>query len=387
MQKRDVSLLRLPLLFLAARLILFLSLPQSGLQSYGDFWNFYHIAQLGTPFVDNWVEFPPVFPFLSRLIFLLVDGKQHAYEYLLAISFSVFQALSIYVFQLLALEIYPKERTKEISLQYTLLLVGLFYGWAYFDPLAVFTLLLGLYYFIKEKDFKASVIVGVGGLVKLFPVLALASAWKWRESKNGIKSILIVLVIILVVYGSLYIIAPENTLASLLSQGNKGSWETIWAMIDGNWRTGNFGPGIDRLDHQTAYISSGNPAVISPWITLIVFGGIGFVIFLNSRVNDQKQVLAFAAFTLIVFMLWSPGYSPQWILYLLPFILLCLDSMRSTLLSITLLLINLAEWPVLLSRGGFQYLGGLIIIRVLLLVVLAWSMLEIFLKPINKANS
>jgi Gpi18-like mannosyltransferase len=378
------DLLRLPLLFLAARLILFLSLPQSGLQSYGDFWNFFHIAQLGTPFIDNWVEFPPVFPFISRLVFLLTSGRQHAYEYLLAIIFSVFQALSIYVIQLIALEIYPREKTKDISLQYTLLLVGLFYGWAYFDPLAVFTLLLGMYYFIRKKEYKASLIIGIGTLVKLFPILMLVSAWKWREGKNVIKTIIIVLALIVVVYGSLYLIAPENTLASLLSQGNKGSWETVWAMIDGNWGTGNFNPEINRLDYRTAYLPSGNPPVISPWITLVVICCLGFAVFIYSKVKDPRQFLALTAFTLIMFFLWSPGYSPQWVLYLLPFILLCLESLRRTLISLTFILINLAEWPVLLSRGGFQYLGGLILIRTLLLVVLAWSMLSILFEPLKK---
>ena len=381
---RNEDLLRLPLLFLAARLILFLSLPRTGLQAYGDFWNFYHIAKLGIPFIDNWVEFPPVFPFLSRLVYLLVNGRQHAYEYLFAILFSVFQALGIYVFQLMAREIYPKGQTQGISLQYTFLLVGLFYGWAYFDPLAVLFMLLGMYYLLRERDYRAGIIIGIGGLVKFFPVLALASAWKWRGGKNAIKTIAIVLIAFLLIYGSLYLMAPDNTLASLSSQGNKGSWETVWAMLDGNCGTGNFSPEINRLDHQTAYLPSGNPAVISPWLTLAVFCGIGFAVFLFSRVDDPMSFLAFAGFTLIMFFLWSPGYSPQWVLYLLPFSLLCLSSLRRTLISLTLVLINLAEWPVLLSRGGFEYLGGLIIIRTMLFLVLAWSMLELFFDPLKK---
>ena len=118
-------------LFFASRLITLLSLPIEGVRSYGDFWNFYSLASLGRPFRDMWVEFPPGFPFLSRGIYLLVGGREHAYIYLSAILFSLIQTGSIYLFLCIGEEIWGKEGARQRAFIYALLLVGLFYGWAY----------------------------------------------------------------------------------------------------------------------------------------------------------------------------------------------------------------------------------------------------------------
>ncbi len=65
-----------------------------------------------------------------------------------------------------------------------------------------------------------------------------------------------------------------------------------------------------------------------------------------------------------------PGYSPQWVLYLLPLTLLLLPPRRGILMSIVLLAVNVLEWPVLLARGWFQGLYLLVPVRTLLLLLL-----------------
>jgi hypothetical protein len=70
-------------------------------------------------------------------------------------------------------------------------------------------------------------------------------------------------------------------------------------------------------------------------------------------------------------LLWSPGWSPQWVLYLLPIILLVLPEREALLLSLALVLINLLEWPLLLSRGYNWGLWLTIPGRALLLALLA----------------
>jgi hypothetical protein len=82
--------------------------------------------------------------------------------------------------------------------------------------------------------------------------------------------------------------------------------------------------------------------------------------------------IAFTGLTWCIFLIWSPGWSPQWVLYLIPFILLTLDERHAILMSFILILVNLLEWPVLLSRG---YPWGLMLtvpIRTLVMFLLAW---------------
>lgn len=355
--------IRIPLLFFIARLVLMLSLPLEGIQSFGDYWNFYNLAGLGRPFWDIWVEFPPLFPFLSRGIYSLIGGREHAYIYLGALFFSLVQAGSVYLFQRIAEEIWGRDGGLQRTIVYALLLVGLFYGWAYFDCLAVFLTLLGLYLVIQSKQISAGVVLGLGGLTKWFPLLVLPAVWKWTGGKKAIRVVISALLVILMVWGVLYVVSPSLTAASLISQGAKGSWESIWAILDGNLHTGNFNPAANRLDPATASLPAGNPSVVSSWLTLLVFAGAGLFLFWKAKIHTVDQLTAFSGLTLVLFFLWSPGYSPQWVLFLLPLVLLSFVNSRSLLVGLVIVLINLLEWPLLLSRGLFQYLPALIILR------------------------
>ncbi|MCK4489447.1 MAG: DUF2029 domain-containing protein, partial [Anaerolineales bacterium] len=301
----------------------------------------------------------------------LVGGSQHAFEYTLAILFSFVQAGSLYLFQAIARKQYSVEETKKRTLIYLFIIINLFYGWAYFDSLVVFTLLLGVYWILEQKDIKAGIALGIGGLIKWFPLLALAAAWKWLGKEGALRTIGTAFVLVVLAWGLLFSFSPEYTRASFVSQGIKGSWETIWAVIDGNLGTGNFSPEINRLDPSTAYLSTGEEAKFSPLISLVAFAAVGFGVFLRSKLDDEINMLSFTGFTIVMFILWSPGYSPQWVLLLLPFILLSFDIWRGTLMGLVLVLINILEWPIFLSRGWFHLLEEIIVLRTIVMFGLA----------------
>jgi hypothetical protein len=374
------------LLFLLARIILIISVPLEGLKSYGDFWNFSSLAAAGVPFIDLWVEFPPLFPFISRAIFLLVGGREYAYVYLLALLFSLAQAGNIYYFQAIGSKIFPAGEAEKRTLVYAFMLICLFYGWAYFDCLAVFFMLLGLDSYLKRRPVLAGTALAIGGLIKWFPLLLLPCLWRNDRKRSGLKLITVALGIIAVVWIALWLSSPEFTGASLLSQSAKGSWETIWALIDGNLGTGNFNPAIDRTLPGSVSLATGAPPVISPWMTLVVFTGLGLYILLKSSLDDERHLLALATLTVVIFFLWSPGYSPQWVLYLLPLLLLSLPGARAVLLSLSLLLLSLLEWPLILSRGWFGYLDELVISRSLILVLLAVILVQMLVGSRKKSQ-
>ncbi len=358
-----------PGLFIFARLILFLSLPQEAFSAYGDFWNFFQQASFGTPYSNFWTEFPPLFPFLSRIIFLLVNGRESAYSYLLALVISLFQAGSILFFIKLGQKLNIKNRNSRTAV-YLALTVGLFFSWSYFDPIAVFFLLLSISLILEQKDGPAAIAIAAGILTKWFPILAIPILWKTRPIKVAFRITLFVACIVTLVWGTLYVINPEMTGASILSQTNKGSWETVWALMDKNLGTGNFSPMVNREIAETVKIRTGNIALIPSWLTLIIFGGFGLSLLVKSKGHSDKWAFSFIGLSFVIFFLWSPGYSPQWVLYLLPFILLCLPEREAYLLGTSLVLVNLLEWPVLLSRGYFWSLYFLIPIRTLLMILL-----------------
>jgi len=371
------TLYSIPVWFLAGRMILLLSLPIEGLKSYGDYWNFFNLAAAGWPFIDIWVEFPPVFPFLSRVIYLAVGGKEHAYIYILAMLFSIIQAANVYLFILIAQKRFIASEWIQRTIVYSMLIVGLFYGWAYFDSLGVFFLLLSIYLSLRGDRLSPGYAMGLGGLVKWFPIFVFPAYVKWRGMKKSVRIGLVLIVTIVIAWGFLYAISPEYVTASLVSQTAKGSWETVWAIIDGNLGTGNFNVNSNRFNALTATLPAGNSSRISPFLTLPIFLLLGLFVMLKAKIGTEKKFIAFSGFTMVLFLLWSPGYSPQWMLYLLPLVLLSFDQSRGILAGLVLVLINLLEWPIILSRGLFEYLSLAIILRTVFFVFLAVLFIEI----------
>jgi hypothetical protein len=254
---------------------------------------------------------------------------------------------------------------------YIALLIGVGYSWWFFDSLAVFFMLLALVWLFEGSNTKTGVALALGALTKLFPMLVLPAIWKARPLRQAIRITLIAVGLTALVYVGLYIASPEMTGASLRSQASKGSWETVWALVDGNFNTGNFGPEAERTNPQYASLLRGNPARLPSWLTLIPFALLGGWLWWKARLINDRSVLAFLGLTWSLFLLWSPGWSPQWVLYLLPIILLVLPEREALLLSLALVLINLLEWPLLLSRGYNWGLWLTIPGRTLLLVLLA----------------
>jgi hypothetical protein len=225
--------------------------------------------------------------------------------------------------------------------------------------------------------------IALGGLTKWFPILILPAIWKVRKRKRALTITLVSLAGMIIVWGILFGASPEYVKASLLSQLNKGSWETIWALIDGNLLTGNFSIRNNRFEPATAVIATGNPAVIPSWLSLVIFGSIGLYVLIKAKPLSKSWLIDFLGLTLVIFYCWSPGYSPQWVLYLLPLLLISLEEIEAVLFGAVIILVHLLEWPMLLSRGYFQALWYLIPLRTGLIVVLGVRFYQLTQKTAN----
>ncbi len=377
---------QLALLFLFCRLMLVIAMPLEGLRGFGDLSFFFQQAGMGRPFLDYWAEYPPVFPFLSALLYHLSGGQEHVYDYMLVLVLSLCQAASVALFARLEARFYNGEAGGRSWLFFALLL-ALPYGWWYFDPLAVLSLLLGLAWLLEGKALPAGLAIAFGILTKWFPGLLLAAAWRWLPPRRALVLTAAALGIPLLVWGGFYLASPELTAASLVSQAAKGSWETVWSLLDGNFNTGSFGALAERIDPLTAVVARGNPARLPPLLTLAPFALAGFILFLRSYSLTARQTTAFLGLAYTLFFLWSPGWSPQWVLYLLPLVLLALPELQGRLAACSLALVNLLEWPVLLSRGYFQGLLLTVPLRTLVIVFLAFLFYRIVTGSPDRAGT
>ena len=192
------------------------------------------------------------------------------------------------------------------------------------------------------------------------------------------------------------IAAPQMVLAHLDTLLTLPGWSSPYALIDGVIK--HVDPKVaDRFDVALA----ASPIVPSriPWgIVTLAFGVIYLVILwraikrvcviaraaptgLRSNLRRPMRLLrqpprfamtrsartaiGLAALTFIFYLLWSKGFSPQWVLYLIAFLCILLPNFLGTVLIALLEALYVIEWPItfILLNADPRYLTALVIVR------------------------
>jgi hypothetical protein len=357
-------------LYFFGRMCIFLALIPASYSGAGDLAEYMAWAGLpGWPYVHYWVEFPPLFPLLNAGLFKAAGGQTFPVMLWMAILFALAGAVCLVWFRQVAARLWGGSMARQRTWVFLALLLPLPYTWWYFDLLPLAALLLAMLWLLEGHTWRSGLAVGVGLLLKWFPGLLLASAWRFRPARTAGKISAAAIGLTAVVLTGFALASPQMTAASLRAQSTRSSWETAWALLDGNMTTGAFLRLEDRLDPAFAGATYGNPAVIPGWVSLLAFGALGAWLFWRARAQTPQAVIAFLGLTWVVFLAWSPGWSPQWVLYLIPLILLTLPLKRAVYAAGGLILLNLVEWPTLMGHGISV---GLFVIVPLRLLIFAW---------------
>jgi hypothetical protein len=227
----------------------------------------------------------------------------------------------------------------------------------------------------------------LGTLTKYTPVLVLPAVWRFYDRRRAMEYTLTVVVVVSLVLGGVVAWGGRMAVASLLAQFNKASYQSVWALIDGNRRTGSFTGPETRFDADNAFNPYGNEPVIPAWLRILPFAGIGLYLFTRKLRSDDRGMVAFFTITLVLFFLWAQGWSPQWILTLTPLILLNFPNRSGVLLCLALSGISFVEYPLLFMHMGDT--GGeisgplygpyvlLVLVRTAMLVSLTWGLYQL----------
>jgi hypothetical protein len=255
-----------------------------------------------------------------------------------------------------------------------------------FEALVAFFLLLGMYFILKKRDIRGGLAIGLGALTKFTPALLFGAIFRYHKPNRIIKLVVVAVGLFAVVYAILFFNAQANgrdtrmVTTSLTAQFGKASYQTVWALIDGNYRTGNFGSVESHFDPSAADALYGNPPVIPSWARLGLAIIIGLFIFVTTRRYDDKGFVAFVTITVLIFFLQAQGWSPQWLAQIIPLVILCFPTKNGILTALILAAVTFIEYPVLFIRTGDT--GGeitgalmtpfiaLVLIRTLILVAL-----------------
>lgn len=352
-------------LFVVLRVtILLMYTPQGLLNAFTDYHHYYRTAQLSDrgfyPYVNSWSEYPPLLVYTTQAVYDAVqaimpmgglnDFSYQVFARLLGAIMLIFETGSLILLHRLAAKTWGMERANWLGWVYAALSVPLFYWNASQTSNFVFFTLLAVYWFITDKRAASAVSLALGMLIKLTPVFLLGSIVRflWPAPRPIARYVITVAVVFALAFVPFVLLGGGSwTLASLASNVVRASWSTPWALIDGNWGVGDVGDIPTRTQLDLAYKVYGNPPVIPVIVVLAVFGLI--FLWLFRRPIDHRSLqhfIWFTTLTLLLFHLWSKGWSPQWAMLIIPFILLSFPNQRGLGLVLIFTLLLFIEWPL-----------------------------------------
>jgi hypothetical protein len=345
------------------------------------------------PAVDYWIEYPPIFPWIAigiyRLSVLLPNWGDPGFWFnvLLGTFFAMAETANLVLLYLIGKHLHGQRVAICIAWIYALLFVPLLVMLGWFDVFGLTFLLLALYLLLVRRPLLSGALAGFGFLVKLLPIVVLPVAF-WREPTWRRRVLLVVVTVLTIVVVALpfFLLNPELFSLSLTVSFKRGSWETIWALLEGYTSFGQAG-GANRFDPAQAGALQ-HPSTL-PW-GLITAGFALIYLYLWIAAKDKLQgggekpqdatsariafrAVAFTGLTLNLATLYLKGYSPQFVVWLLPFVLLLLPDLRGLLYALLLSAINLVESPLYFTMLPDQawLLTAAVLARTGLLILLA----------------
>ncbi len=399
---------------------------------YSDFGSFhYPFATLSLegyyPFVHYWLEYPPVFPYLSLAvarvlgIFWTVGEAPHfqAYSVTLQAITGIVDVLNAWLIFHLVARRSGRDRGLFAALAFCVSFAAAFVAAGFFDGLALLTMLFGIKAWLDDRPLHAGVALGLGGAIKILPLVLLPAFVKCRRSSASLTRLgLAVGATMLAVWGIFLLADAERPLMPLRANSVRQPWETVWALIEKQYFFGALVPAPnaelaiesevrEAVEALPFFAEDGRPVTggkrrilvrrvlsrfqpnldVFPGMRqplIYTLAGIAFlVLFIGSwrkvPATAADCLLPYSAFLFTLALIYSKGWSPQFVLYPVAFILMIFPTPRGALLALALMLLNFLEMPIWvyhvmpLPTAGPAMLIVLVLARTLFLAWLVWA--------------
>jgi len=410
-------------LFVAFRAMTLLAFRPGGqVLDHSDFYWYREFAQLTrqgyTPYVNLWTTYPPLFPFLMiglwHISSLLPpwEFSNLWFSLLMGGTFLLFEAGNLVLVYAIARQWGDRRRGLRTAWFYAVLFTPVYTLTGWFESYPLFFFLLSLYLLLRGRPFWSAITTGIGFMVKLIPLILLPigarlsndkyhvanSKGQWTPRRWCITVRFLNLSFdichVIIYFGTFalvvvaiglpfYLLNSQLVWGPLVISGARGSWETVWALLEGE-----FGYGIIPLDMRNlAWDPASSPSESDlPWLWITLVFGIVYL-FAYTRPFDWKSprnVVAFTGFTVILFVLYSKGYSPQWLGWVLVFVALLTPNLRGAFYAIVTGFLNLVEanifftivpdehWLLMLTVGLRTLIFLLLVVEFMFLVQPQW---------------
>jgi hypothetical protein len=388
-------------LFIVLRLsILLLYTPQGVFNAYTDYHYYFQNAEFSEqgryPFINMWTEYPPIATYayigayrIARLTIpsLAIDNIGYlVYSKILGTMLLVFETGTLLFLFRISRIIWGTEKANWVAWVYSSLSLPLFFWNVNHNSILVFFLLLSIDLFLTRKWYSSSATLGLAIASKYTAVFLLGSTIKflWHQNRRKIIQYAIIapLTTVMIFIPFILLGGWDWIVASFKSLAYVASWETIWAMIDGNWAEGTVGLLPTRIQLDKAGIINGNPSTIPELLKTAIFAVIYARFFFRPiKKLNPKTFIWFTTLTAMLFNLWSKGWSPQWGLMLIPLFLLSFPNKKGIALVISLTCSVFLQWPISRALHSNFLLSIAIISRTLILIYVAVLTTQNIWKP------
>lgn len=274
----------------------------------GDLWNFF------ANYLGKGQRYPPEYPAGLRFFYEIMNFRDYeSYTLFFTMNAVILGAFAVATTYLLYLILKtPRIHTAEgkpqkssfSRLWYFWILAPsfLFYGTVNYDLPVIFLIVLAVYLFSREKYYYSVFWLAVGMVAKVFPVFLLpVFIWK-APSRLRIRLVALFALVVIVL-----------NLPYALSDFHAWIYPYLW-QISSNITTGP----SQGTYWWLIYPFTGK---LTGWISLGLFG---FLYFLIYRKLKEAPFFDLCLAVILIFLLTDRIYSPQYNLYLLPFLVIAL---------------------------------------------------------------
>ncbi|MFN8540981.1 MAG: glycosyltransferase 87 family protein [Thermomicrobiales bacterium] len=323
-----------------------------------DYWFYRSLGELSNlgfyPYLDYWVEYPPVFPWIAvgayRLTLLfpptLFREFDASFHLVLGSVLVLADLVVVALVGALSLRLAPPGEGLRRMILYAALFWPVVVAIGWYDTLPCAILLLGLWFLLRNQGLEAGAMTGLGFMTKVFPAILGPVGLKFLPQRREKVALFIgAAAVTLLIATPFLALSPTYFIASYRAVFARSSWETVWALIDGYFSWGKVAPLGVRFDPTTAQYIAYRSRV--PTIPIAVgFAILYAILWFRPVARTQRNMALFTAISTLGFLLYSKGYSPQFIIYVLPFVVVLLPWRRALGYSLALSAVNLLEWPL-----------------------------------------
>ncbi len=332
------------------------------------------------PVLHYWTEYPPLFPWLAVIVYRLSAflpawrDPNLWFNLLLGCTFLIFEMGNFVLVYAIAHRLKGREGAMRCAWLYAGLFFPLMTLLFWFENFPLFFLLLGVYMIITRRPLWAGLAAGIGFMIKFVPALVAPVALRVLTDRSQRVTYLVAAASVTLLIALPFLLGnPGFFLTTFLHHASRGPWETIWALLDGYYTGGAAPPLETRFDLDTITIAS-QESHFPYGAVALVFVAV-FLILYTRRIDWQYDLkaVAFCGLSINLFLLFSKGYSPQWIVNLLPFIVLLMPNLKGVAYSLLLTVANVLEFPIaliLIPDHSWLFITA-VLFRTLLLALLA----------------